>query len=108
MTKEIDEVTKPTCSSPVKIIKATSKAKTGFNSTNTPGSNINHLDLAQGKGSCRRRLSPPDSPPQLPDLETESTGHRSRAHKNVNNEADHAEQWNVYGMKPLTINTDNY
>ncbi|CAG5123889.1 unnamed protein product [Candidula unifasciata] len=97
MTKEIDEVTKPTCTSPVKIIKATSKAKTGFSSTNASGSIVNQLELAQGRGSCRRRLSPPDSPSKLLDPKAGSVVHRSLAYKGVNNEAEHVEQWNGYG-----------
>lgn len=90
MTKEIDEVTKAACTSPVKIIKAASKARTGFSSTD-----VSHLDAAYGKSSCCRRLSPPD---EHLDSGSGRTGQRPRASKSANNEPELLEQGNGQGF----------
>lgn len=85
MTKEIDEVTKPMCSSPVKIIKATSKARTGFTSAPGQPGFVNNVDNAEGKSSCRRKLSPPDSPSKLNGVGGQ-LGPRPRISKSANRE----------------------
>ncbi|XP_013064884.2 enhancer of mRNA-decapping protein 3-like [Biomphalaria glabrata] len=74
MTKEIDEVTKPVCSSPIKIIEATSKARNGNGFYNS-GSN------GHNSQSCRRKLSPPDSPSKLTDPTDGLLGPRPRMSK---------------------------
>ncbi|RUS83411.1 hypothetical protein EGW08_008832 [Elysia chlorotica] len=83
MTKEIDDVTKPTCTSPIKIIKATSKAHTGFPTSSSSG-NLSAKDVenppasaVHGKGGCRRKLSPPDSPSRY--LDSGHSHRRTRA-----------------------------
>ncbi|CAL1546732.1 unnamed protein product [Lymnaea stagnalis] len=88
MTKEIDEVTKPICSSPIKIIKAASKARTGFQSAAPPGSgSVSNGNNNQGKSSCRRKLSPPDSPSKINDVGVGMNGTRPRISKSANREA---------------------
>ncbi|KAH9513310.1 enhancer of mRNA decapping [Bulinus truncatus] len=74
MTKEIDEVTKPVCSSPIKIIEATSKARNG-NGFHGSGSN------GHSSHGCRRKLSPPDSPSKLTDFTDGLLGPRPRISK---------------------------
>lgn len=79
MTKEIDDVTKPTCTSPVKIIKAASKARTGFQAIpehSAPGSS--QPSPSQAKGGCRRKLSPPDSPSKFAEIGAGAVGPRPR------------------------------
>ncbi|GFR69554.1 enhancer of mRNA-decapping protein 3 [Elysia marginata] len=88
MTKEIDEVTKPTCTSPIKIIKATSKARTGFPTSSASGSiketeNV-PVSTVYVKGSCRRKLSPPDSPSKY--LDSAHSHRRQRASNSVSKE----------------------
>ncbi|XP_005093985.1 enhancer of mRNA-decapping protein 3 [Aplysia californica] len=86
MTKEIDEVTKPRCSSPVKIIKAASKARSaGFTPSSSANSNSN-TEKGQGKSShgCRRKLSPPDSPSAHLLKGNNSVGPRPRISKSAN------------------------
>ncbi|GFO07726.1 enhancer of mRNA-decapping protein 3-like [Plakobranchus ocellatus] len=90
MTKEIDDVTKPTCTSPIKIIKATSKARTGFSTSNpTTGmfskeGEYTSSTTIHGKGSCRRKLSPPDSPSRY--LDRGNSHQRQRISNSANRE----------------------
>ncbi|KAK3729099.1 hypothetical protein RRG08_005471 [Elysia crispata] len=104
MTKEIDDVTKPTCTSPIKIIKATSKARTGFPTSSSSGS-ISGKDgesatvsAIHGKGGCRRKLSPPDSPSRY--LDSGHSYRRQRASNSATRElpgTDGHEQGNGFG-----------
>lgn len=82
MTKEIDEATKPTCTFPVKIIKAASKFQPA-----SSGSGVNHLDLAHGAASSRRALSPGNSPSKFLDSGQGALGRRHRISRSVNRES---------------------
>ncbi|CAG5134830.1 unnamed protein product [Candidula unifasciata] len=82
MTKEIDEVTRPTCALPVKIIKATSKVQPA-----SSGCGVNHLDLAYNKSGCSRRVSPTSVPSKFHELSSEPLGRRARVSKSANRES---------------------
>lgn len=79
MTKEIDEVTRPTCVLPVKIINATSKVPPV-----SSGCGVNHLDLAYNKSGCSRRISPASSPSKLCESSSVPSGRRPRISRSAN------------------------
>ena len=100
MTKEIDEVTKPKCSSPVKIIKAASKARCDEFDGTMSNSDLNqnkgcknstkvinscHYNNCDSTSSMRRKPSPPDSPSHY--LMKGNNNVRPRKSKSANRDA---------------------
>ena len=92
MTPEIDEVTKPRCSSPVKIIKAASKARAaGFAQSSSFSNSNTEMYSDKGNGNmnnlhgCRRKLSPPDSPSRHANKETGSLSPIKNFHRDNGN-----------------------